>query len=357
MRPLQRILDLAALAHNRRELQRRAGARRLLAVVKANAYGHGVEALRPVLDEVPLLAVAAIDEALQLRALGYRQPVLLLEGFFHRDEAPLAAAENFWPCLHNEEQWALIPAGTALTVWLKLDSGMHRLGFDGPGYERARQLLAQRPEWRLRGLLSHFHRADEADLGPSRAQRDGLKRFVPPAGVERSFSNSAALLALEDVEEEWVRPGLALYGLSPFAASVGADFNLRPVMTLRTEVIATHRLEAGDRAGYGGQFEAPTAGTLATIALGYGDGFKREIVPGRVRLRLNGRLYPLVGRVAMDMSLLWLGDDSARPGDEVIVFGADNPAETLAAALDTIPYTLSTTLTARVATVLRPAED
>lgn len=350
MRPLRRLISRRNLRHNLRVLQARAGARRLVAVLKANGYGHGVHLLKEELAAVPLLAVAAIDEALELRALGYGQPVLLLEGIFHREEIALCRRDRFIPLIHNFAQlhW-LKEAAQPLAIWLKFDSGMHRLGFSLAELAEFTRVLREAPQLRLTGLASHFNRADEADLAPSRrqqAQIAELLRLYPD--LQRSFSNSAALFSLDDVAEDFVRPGLALYGMSPFAHRSAAELELRPVMELTTEILAVHELSAGDRAGYGGQFVAPAAGYLATIALGYGDGFKREIISGRPHLLVQGRTYPLVGRVAMDMSLLWLGPQYLAPGSVVTVFGAANPAESLAAQLDTIPYTLTTCLTPRV---------
>lgn len=354
MRPLRRLISRKNLRHNLGRLREQARPRQLMAVLKANGYGHGVHLLREELESVPLLAVASMEEALELRALAYRQRVLLLEGLFHREEVKLCLQERFIPLIHNLEQLHWLKGlntstMTPLEIWFKFDSGMHRLGFSLADLPACQRFLRDEPQLRLTGLVSHFSRADEPNPKESRRQLaaiEQLLQFFP--GRQRSFSNSAALFNLDGVAEDYARPGLALYGMSPLAGLSAAQLNLRPVMSLTTEIIALRELQAGDRAGYGGDFVAPAAGHLATIALGYGDGFRREIVSGRPQLLVNGQPYPLVGRVAMDMSLLWLGSQPQPLGSVVTVFGADNPAENLAAQLDTIPYTLTSGLTARV---------
>ena len=321
MRPLVKVIDVAALRHNVRVLRQQAGAAKLVAVVKADAYGHGVANVLPALTDVDGFAVASMDEALQLRQLGVGQPVLLLEGIFAADEAALCARHGFVPCVHSPEQLAWLRGVDGISAWVKVDSGMHRLGFAC---------------------------ADADVLDDARAQLARLDALALPAGWQRCLANSAALFVLPEARADVVRAGLALYGMSPFSDGDAARLGLRPVMSLQTQVLAVRRLQAGDFAGYSHGFQAQVAGNLATIALGYGDGFPRAIQSGAVQLLLNGKCYPLVGRVAMDMALLWLGDDTAAVGDAVLVFGEGNPAERVAAQAGTIPYTLTTMLTARV---------
>ena len=348
MRPLVKVIDVAALRHNVQTLRRQAGAAALVAVVKADAYGHGVAAVLPALADVDGFAVASIDEALQLRQLGAVKPVLLLEGIFGADEAALCAQYGLVPCVHSLEQLAWLRGINGLSAWVKVDSGMHRLGFAVDDAARWLPQVLALANVRWLGVASHFACADADVLDDARAQLARLDALVLPAGWRRCFANSAALFVLPQACADVVRAGLALYGMSPFADGDAARLGLRPVMSLRSQVLAVRRLEAGDFAGYSQGFQAETAGNLATIALGYGDGFPRAIESGAVQVLLNGKCYPLVGRVAMDMALLWLGEDTAAVGDAVVVFGEGNPAERVAAQAGTIPYTLTTMLTARV---------
>ena len=346
MRPLVKVIDVAALRHNVQMLRRQAGAAELVAVVKADAYGHGVAAVLPALSDVDGFAVASIDEALQLRQLGAVKPILLLEGIFGAEEVALCAQYGLVPCVHSLEQLSWLRGVNGLSAWVKVDSGMHRLGFAVDDAARWLPQVLALKQVRWLGVASHFACAD--DLSDARAQLARLDALALPAGWRRCFANSAALFVLPEARADVVRAGLALYGMSPFADGDAARLRLRPVMSLRSQVLAVRRLEAGDFAGYSQGFQAETAGNLATIALGYGDGFPRAIASGAVQVLLNGKRYPLVGRVAMDMALVWLGADSAAVGDAVVVFGEGNPAERVAAQAGTIPYTLTTMLTARV---------
>ena len=348
MRPLVKVIDVAALRHNVQRLRQQAGAAALCAVVKADAYGHGVVNVLPALADAASFAVASIDEALQLRQLGVAQPVLLLEGIFGADEAALCAQYGLVPCVHSLEQLQWLRGVAGISAWVKVDSGMHRLGFAVDDAARWLPQVLALKQVRWLGVASHFACADADDLGDARAQLARLDALVLPPGWWRCFANSAALFVLPQARADVVRAGLALYGMSPFADGDAARLGLRPVLSLQTQVLAVRRLDAGEFAGYSQGFQAETAGNLATIALGYGDGFPRAIPSGAVQLLLNGKRYPLVGRVAMDMALVWLGADSAAVGDAVVVFGEGNPAERVAAQAGTIPYTLTTMLTARV---------
>lgn len=351
MRPLWKSVDLAALRHNVRVLAAQAGTAQVVAVVKADAYGHGVAALLPVLREMPCFAVACMEEALALRALGLSQPVLLLEGVFAADELGVCAAEGFEPWLHDGRQLAWYRhAAVKPTCWLKVDSGMHRLGFAPSEVPQAVAALQGLP---CRGLATHFACADEADLSHAGAQWRAFDALPLPPGWLRTAANSAALFALPQARADWVRPGLALYGMSPFADRTAADLGLRPVLGLHSAVLATHFLARGEGAGYGCGFVAAEDGYLATIALGYGDGFPRAIASGAVRVRIGAATFPLVGRVAMDMALVWLGREALPVGSPVLVFGDGHPVEVVAAQAGTIPYTLTTMLSPRVHTVVK----
>lgn len=359
MRALQKTISLPALRHNLGCLRQAAPHAQIMAVVKADAYGHNVKAILPALYDVPALAVSCLDEALILRQAGAKQEIILLEGVFSREEYALCAEHQLQCVIHHIPQLDWLNQchfPHKIKTWLKIDSGMHRLGFrpeEVPNVLETRN--APLADWQ--GYVSHFACADEEDDAPTQAAWQALRKLIPTAThMQACFANSAAILRYPYTHADWVRAGIALYGISPFAQGCGADLGLQAVMRLNTQIIATHQLHAGESAGYGYAFTAPTDGCLAIIALGYGDGFPRERKQAssqeRVTFSVNGRRYPLVGRVCMDMSMLWLGEDQAVIGDEVVIFGDDQPVETLARQIGTIPYTLTTMLTARVPTRL-----
>ncbi|UJF24301.1 alanine racemase [Suttonella sp. R2A3] len=349
MRPLVKVIDLSALRHNLAHLQTIAGNAQVMAVIKANAYGHGVEAVLPALSEAKQFGVACIEEALELRALGVKQPITLLEGVFSPDELAVCVREALTVIVHNQTQlaWLAEQPQYHLSAWLKIDSGMSRLGFQAR--EAAEAIAAAQAlkhiDWL--GLATHFACADEPDNDYSEQQWAQFSAIALPSGWQRCAANSAALLRLPHTHADVVRPGLALYGMSPMAGTTAADHGLRAVMTLRSKILTIRTLQAGEYAGYGCAFRASKTGRLATIALGYGDGFPRKITSGAVFVRINGQLYPLVGRVTMDMALVWLGEDQAAVGDEVVIFGDGHAVEAVAEQAGTIPYTMTTMLTSR----------
>lgn len=356
MRPLKKIIYLNSLRHNWQLLQAKAAAQSaaLMAVVKANAYGHDAAVVAQALaDMAPCYAVACIEEALALRELGIRQPIVLLEGIFSPDEVALCVAQGLQPVVHEQRQLAWLKAAnlsldTPLRAWIKIDSGMHRLGFAASESQAvfAQAQALQAVQWQ--GVMSHFACADSEDLAHARQQCQVLQGLVLPQGWRRSYANSAALWRLPELSGDWVRAGIMLYGLSPFERQTAADLGLQAVMSLQTEILATHFLRKGESAGYAQGFVAPDEGYLATIALGYGDGWARRIDSGKVPVWIGGQCYFLVGRVAMDMCLVWLGKESFAAGEAVELFGAHLPAEVVAEAAGTIPYTLTTMLTPRV---------
>lgn len=351
MRPLRKIIDLAALRHNWKALDTVSGTAKLFAVVKADAYGHGVKTVLPALADAAGFAVASSEEALVLRELGVSQPVVLLEGIFSAAEIALCSTRKLHPVIHNDRQlrWLSEQPQQELSAWLKIDSGMRRLGFRAG--DEARQAIASAlrlPQVRWQGVFSHFGCADAADPGHAKAQLAALDTLDLPIGWQRCYANSAALFSLPRARQDWVRTGVMLYGMSPFVTGTATDFGLRPVMRLVSEVLAVQYLEKGETAGYGQAFSAPCDGSLAIVAGGYGDGLARSIPSGEVPVMIDGRRYPLVGRVAMDMALVWLGESQVAPGAAVTFFGPELPVEEVARAAGTIPYTLTTMLTARV---------
>lgn len=350
-RPIRALIHLNALRHNFRRARKAAPHSRAMAVVKADGYGHGaVRVAKALAADADMFAVASIDEALVLREGGITHPVLLLEGPFEPDELPLCARHGFEIAIHHVSQIEMLTHWSdpqPLRVWLKLDSGMHRLGFP---LEQARQtfeglsgMSAVAPGIRL---MTHFARADDRDNEFTREQLARLDRLGLPG--ERCWANSAAILAWPESHGDWIRPGVMLYGASPFADSSGPEEDLRPTMTLASRLIAINRVPRGEAIGYGGTWRCPEDMAVGVVAAGYGDGYPREL-PSGSPVRIGDREVPLIGRVSMDMLMVDLRTHpGARVADPVELWGAKLPIERIATAFGTIPYTLLTGITARV---------
>ena len=347
-------VDAAALRHNLSAVRRRAPHSRVMAVVKANAYGHGLVAVAHALAGADAFAVARVDEALSLRRAGIDKPVVLLEGVFDADQLAAAGQAGFELVVHLAQQVDLLREAhppQPLKIWLKLDTGMNRLGLKGADFRAALAALEGLPAVRRPvNFFTHLARADEPQLS---ATSDQLRRFDAATKAlpgERSVANSAGLLNYPDAHAAWVRPGLMLYGVSPMSGSIGEDHGLRPVMTLNSRVIAVKRVGAGEHVGYGGAWTALRPTLLAVAAVGYGDGYPRSLRSGAPVL-VNGRRAPLAGRVSMDMIGIDVTDlaPEVRLGDPVVLWGADLPVEEIALWAGTIPYELLCGISQRVA--------
>ena len=351
-------VDSGALRHNLQVVRQWAPKSRVMAVIKANAYGHGLVAVARALGSADAFAVARVDEGLTLRAAGINVATVLLEGVFDREQLDAAAAANFELVVHTQEQIELLraaAAGTRFKVWLKLDSGMNRLGFKGPAFGAAHASLSalgavQPPV----NLFTHLASADEPELCTT---ADQLARFAAATHSlrgERSIANSAGMLSFSDAQADWVRPGLLLYGVSPIAGAIGADYGLRPAMTLRSHVLAVKDIAVGERVGYGGTWTAARPTRLAVAAVGYGDGYPRNLGSGTPVL-VNGERAGLAGRVSMDMIGIDVTDLKRAPslGDPVVLWGDGLPVEEIAVWADTIPYELLCGISQRVAVNVR----
>jgi alanine racemase len=355
-RVLRARIDAAALRHNLRRLRSIAPGSRVMAVVKANAYGHGLVPTALALAEADAFAVARLEEGLQLRSAGVDQPVVLLEGVFSAEQLAEAAHQRFELVVHDPLQLALLEAHRGVhrfTVWLKVDTGMNRLGFRPEealgALNRMRSLGVPALEIRL---LTHLARADELDCAMTAEQvarfEALLAHCAAGSAVITSIGNSAGTLGWPQARGHWVRPGIALYGVSPFPDRIGADLGLQPVMTLETTVIATKRVLAGETVGYGGAWRAPRETRIAILAAGYGDGVPRHLESG-APVMIGGRALPLVGRVSMDMLAV---DVMELPGVEVgavaQLWGPALPVERVAARAGTIAYELLCGVSQRV---------
>ena len=351
-------IDLGALRSNLATVRRLAPKSRVMAVIKANAYGHGLVAVARALESADAFAVARLGEALQLREAGIKNPILLLEGVLDREQLIAAAAADLELVVHCEEQVELLQhssAGIRFKIWLKLDSGMNRLGFKGDAFQAAHAALCALPCIQLPfNLCTHLSSADSPEL-PTTAEQlmvfETATRTLPGA---KSLVNSAGLLSFPESHADWVRPGLALYGISPFNGATGVQHGLGPVMTLCSRVIAVKNLARGEHVGYGGGWTAARPTLLAIASVGYGDGYPRAASSGTPVL-VNGERASLAGRVSMDMLAIDV-TESARPvkvGDPVVLWGDGLAVEEIARCAGTIPYTLVCGITQRVAVTFR----
>lgn len=347
-------VDLGAIRHNLGVVRRTAPRSKVMAAVKADAYGHGAVEVARALEagQVDALAVACMEEAMQLReAHLLTTPIALLEGVISIEEAALAVYERLQVVVHDHWQIALLeqlPASATVQVWFKLDSGMHRLGFPLADVPQLVETLKRHPGWKLQGWITHLACADELD-SPVTAQQiaayDAALRGVPGP---RSIANSAGLLAWPEARVDWVRPGLMLYGASPLPGKTGADLGLIPALTLESRLIAVREYAAGEPIGYGQTWRTPERMPIGVVAVGYADGVHRCLSSG-TPVMIGGVRVPLVGRVSMDMITVDLrGVPSAAVGDPVRLWGPGLPAEEVATHAGTLAYELFCGLTQRV---------
>ena len=355
MTPLVSVtIDTGALRHNLQVIRRLAPKSRVMAVIKANAYGHGLIAVAKALEAADAFAVARIGEALALREAGIKTPIVLLEGVFDGEQLAAAAAGDFELVVHTQEQIELLlaaPREARFKVWLKLDSGMNRLGFKAEAYPAAHAALSRAAALKAPiNLITHLACADMPELPATAEQLMVFETATRSMAGERSVVSSAALLGFSDSQADWVRPGLLLYGVSPFRGSTGADHGVRPVMTLRSQIIAVKDLAVGDRVGYGGDWTATRPTRLAIVSVGYGDGYPRSARSGTPVL-VNGEHAALVGRVSMDMIAIDTTDVRRAPkvGDPVVLWGEGLAIEEVAIWAESIPYTLLCGINQRVA--------
>jgi alanine racemase len=345
------VIDLQALAHNLQQAQTAAPHSQTFAVIKADGYGHGMVPVARALSDAQGFAVANVPEALALREAGIGKSILLLEGFAHGDELAAIRQQDLIPVIHHAHQLqALEQAGEGnLSVWLKVDTGMHRLGFapqDAQAvYERLQQCHAVKS---IDCLMTHLANADDLADETTQRQLETFGQVLPDTGLPRSIANSAGLLAWPDSRGDVVRPGIMLYGASPCLDETAAQRGLKPVMTLQTQLIATKQCRKGDAVGYGGTWICPEDMMLGVAAIGYGDGYPRH-APSGTPVLVNGERVPLAGRVSMDMICVDLSSQPhAKVGDPVVVWGEDLPVEEIAMAAGTISYELFCGVTGRV---------
>ena len=343
-------IDLSALRDNARRARELAPNSQLMAVIKANAYGHGMVAVaRALHDQVDGFAVARWAEALTLREHGISTRLLLLSSRLSTSQFQHAARANIDLVIHDTDSARRLCESSLpqpLNVWLKIDTGMHRLGL--PEESAAATYTAMRQSANVAELLlmSHFASADEPNNPFSTRQLERLDQLNEQLGAPLSIANSAAIISHPQSHRAWIRPGIMLYGANPLGDSAAPQ--LRAVMTLRSRLLAVRTIAAGETVGYNQRWSSPQPTMIGTVAAGYGDGYPRHAHSGTPVL-VNGRRVPLVGRVSMDMITVDLGPNAEdQPNDEVILWGEQLPVNDIAKHADTIAYQLLTGVSARV---------
>jgi len=351
MRPARALISSDALLHNFTRVRSFAPLASIMAVVKANGYGHGLVWTAQTLRAASAFGVASVEDGIQLRDAGITQPICLLEGFFQPEELPALVRYQLSSVVHHESQlWDLEHAGKIepIDVWVKVDTGMHRIGFQPEAVPAIiKRLKVCMAVGRVR-VMSHLPTADNRFDSATPYQVRLLDELTQNTNVERSLANSAGVVNWPSSHFEWVRPGIMLYGATPMIGMSAAALDLKPVMTLASELIAVNPRRKGDAIGYGGDWVCPEDMPVGVVAIGYGDGYPRHAPPGTPVL-VNGARVPIIGRVSMDMVMVDLRElPDAKVGDPVVLWGAGLPVEEIAALSGTIAYELLCCVTARV---------
>lgn len=348
-RPLNATIDLDALRHNLEVVRRHAPRAAVFAVIKANAYGHGVMRAARALASAEGYALLELDAAVRLREAGYGQRIALLEGAFESRDLAAAAEHGLTITIHSQEQVSMLdsaPADARYDVLLKVNTGMNRLGFTPAEFAAVFDRLHGHSRVAQITLMTHFANADDA-RGVA-WQMETLERLAAAGGLPRCYANSAAIVRYPETHADWVRPGVMLYGCSPFADISADTLDLQPVMTLTSELIAVRELRAGERIGYGGTFEAVRPTRVGVIACGYADGYPRHAPTGTPVL-VGGQRTRTLGRVSMDMLCADLSAiPAAQVGTPVTLWGAGLSADEVAAVAGTVSYELLCALAPRV---------
>ena len=353
------VLDLDAVRHNLAKVRSCAPGAKVMALVKANGYGHGMLRIAEALQNTDAFAVARADEGTRLRKAGLKNRIAVLEGFACAEEVDDLLEFQLEPVLHTFSQLEILETRKeqeALTVWLKIDTGMNRLGFKAKDfsavYERLKNCTIVRQSV---NLMTHLANADDKNDDKTLKQIRQFNETVADYPGHRSIANSAGILGWPQSLADWVRPGVMLYGISPFPDSTGLELGLKPVMSLHSRLIAVKPVLEGETVGYGGSWICENSTMLGIVAIGYGDGYPRYAKAGTPVL-VNGKRVPLVGRVSMDMITVDLATQpDAKPGDAVTLWGDGLAVEEIARWADTIPYTLVCGVTQRVHVIENPS--
>ncbi len=346
-------INTEAIAHNLDRVREYAPGAKVMAIVKADAYGHGLSTAVTALSSADAFGVATIDEALNIRRLGYAGRIAVLSRIQSAADMRSVLDAHLWPVLHDTAQIDLLEQALAETqggapprVWVKLDTGMHRLGLRGSQLDAAIERLGNCS--RRVDLMTHFASADDPSLETTSEQISNFDTVDVARGSRRSAANSAGIVAWPTSHYDWVRPGIMLYGCSPILGETAQTFGLKPAMTLHSSLVSVRDHKAGESVGYAGTWTSSRDTTIGVVACGYADGYPRH-APSGTPVLVNAERVELVGRVSMDTLTVDLGPDAkARVGDPVVLWGDGLPIEEIASASGTIGYELMCRVTGRV---------
>lgn len=339
------ILSTENLIHNLETINKQAPGCKIITMIKANGYGHGLRSIAMRLDgKVSSFGVASVDEALALRKVNIRAPITLMSGAFEAEDILISSCQNFDLIFHEQQQidWLNnIKLPKPIKIWLKIDTGMGRLGFDlEEAKEAYKQLSNNSQVIQPIGIISHLACSEDKEHPLNNIQIENFKIFTKNLPGLKSLANSGAIFNFKNNLYDVVRPGIALYGISPLAEKSAADLNLKPVMTLQTKLVKVSKFKKGKKIGYGARFSCPEDMPVGVIAMGYGDGYPRTARDGTPVL-VNGIRCQIVGRVSMDMAMIDLRNcPNAKLGDNVVLWGEGLPIEEVAKYTDNIPYDL-----------------
>lgn len=340
-RPAKVVINLSALRHNFSRIRTLAPDSRVMAIVKADAYGHGLVRIAQSLEQADAFGVACLEEARELRQAKIQQRIILLEGPYSGEELTKISQLGLDMVVHDLSQLEMLEQNQLnkpVCIWLKLDTGMHRLGFSPDLASQALARLEQSAGVKEIRLMTHLASANNREDPMTRKQLQCFSQFNENMSLEKTIANSAGILAFPDAHVDWVRPGIMLYGVSPFSDSNGSQEGLKPVMTLQSRLITVRALKAGDPVGYGATWRCPEDMSVGVVAAGYGDGYPRHAESGTPVL-VNGKRVELIGRASMDMLTVDLRSQSqAKTGDPVVLWGEGLPVEEVANHAGTIPY-------------------
>ena len=352
-------IDIQALRSNVARIKERVGEARILSVIKADAYGHGLDNVTAqIWADVDGFAVATINEGIQCRQIQSSKPVVVLSEFWCQQQLAEFEIWSLDPVIHNQAQlpWVLDYSGSPLNVWIKFDSGMNRLGIDPGDVEAMFNALKKNPSIAKIRVISHLANADMEGDGYTKTQAKIFLSTVRQLDCESSFANTAGVMRWPETHKDWVRPGLMLYGISPYeqnsAAGTGQAIKLRPVMSLKSRIISVKDVDTNQPVGYGGTFVTRRKTRIAMVGVGYGDGYPR-VVNDKACVLLNNQRAPVIGRISMDMITVDVTDIvDVTIGDQVTLWGAGLTIEEVAGWAGTIPYELLCKVTPRIPRVL-----
>jgi alanine racemase len=343
-RPSRVVIDKQALKHNLQRVRELAPDSKIMAIIKADAYGHGLVRVANTLNDADAFGVACLEEAEQLRSASITNPIVLLEGPHKAVDLSAIVQLQLEIVIHNEFQLDILEQATLdkpLQVWVKIDTGMHRLGFSLENITNILKRVADckniKPSFRL---MTHLATANEQNNPLTQQQLENFKQACDGLEAEKTIANSAAVIGFPETHADWNRPGLMLYGVSPMADKHAHELRLKPVMTLESELISIQKLKKGEPVGYGATWRCPEDMPVGVVAAGYGDGFPRHAKSGTPVL-VNDVRCALIGRASMDMLTIDLRNQpQANVGDRVVLWGESLPVEEIAQYADTIPYEL-----------------